>query len=245
MFEFKIIHLQQVDSTSTYLKKLSSGSDIEEGTVIMADHQTAGRGQGENTWHSEPEANITMSILVRPMIPAERFFFLNEFVSLAIIDLLEYYNLQAFIKWPNDIYADNKKVAGILIENILQGRTISVSIAGIGLNVNQLTFPPDLPNPVSMALLRNKTMDRIEVGDKLLECFKKRYLQLSLKEFQSMHREYNESLYRKGEKLAFIHHDKRTSGELIMVNEEGELVIKNPDGSNSKYFHGEVQFLQS
>jgi BirA family biotin operon repressor/biotin-[acetyl-CoA-carboxylase] ligase len=245
MFEFKIIHLQQVDSTNTYLKKLSSGSDIEEGTVIMADHQTDGRGQGKNTWLSEPAANITMSILVQPMIPAERFFFLNEFVSLAIIDLLEYYNLQAFIKWPNDIYADNKKVAGILIENILQGRTISVSIAGIGLNVNQLTFPPDLPNPVSIALLRDKTTDRFEVRDKLLECFKKRYVQLGLKEFQYMHKEYNDFLYKKGEKLSLIHHDKRKSGELIMVNEEGELVIKNADGSNSKYFHGEVQFLQS
>lgn len=146
--------LDQCPSTNT---ELSSRADLPHGYCIAARTQTAGRGQRGNTWEAEPGKNLTFSLLLRPDgLEARRQFELSMAVSLAIVDTLEAYGIDARIKWPNDIYVGLKKLAGILIENRLSGSMIDRAIVGVGLNVNQEVFRSDAPNPVSMKQLTGR-----------------------------------------------------------------------------------------
>lgn len=143
-------------STSSYLAGIAA--DAPHGTVVMAREQTAGRGQRGNSWEAEPGCNITLSLLLRPegLHPARQFV-ISQAVSLAIADLVSHFvAAPVSIKWPNDIYVDDRKICGILIENTITGTSIDRTIVGIGLNVNQTEFRSDAPNPVSMRQLMPK-----------------------------------------------------------------------------------------
>ena len=143
-------------STSSYLAGIAA--DAPHGTVVMAREQTAGRGQRGNSWEAEPGCNITLSLLLRPagLHPARQFV-ISQAVSLAIADLVGHFVAgPVSIKWPNDIYVDDRKICGILIENTITGTAIDRTIVGIGLNVNQTEFRSDAPNPVSLRQLMPK-----------------------------------------------------------------------------------------
>lgn len=136
---------------------LSDMPDAEAATVVAARSQTAGRGQRGASWEAQPGANLTFSQLFRPSsLPAARQFELSMLISLAVADTIDSVlklancDKRAKIKWPNDIYVDDYKISGILIENKLSGACIDRSIAGIGLNVNQRVFLSDAPNPISL-----------------------------------------------------------------------------------------------
>lgn len=153
-----LIHLPQISSTNTWLKE--NCASLPHGSVALTDNQTAGRGQRGNTWEAEPGKNLTFSILLRPRaLHPSRQFLISEIVSLAVVDTLRRYLAPAVpphrikVKWPNDIYVDDRKIAGILIEHSISSSEILHSIAGIGLNVNQTHFLSPAPNPVSMANL--------------------------------------------------------------------------------------------
>lgn len=151
----EIITLDSVDSTNTYLARNCAG--MPAGTVVCALSQTAGRGQRGNSWESAPGANITMSLLLRPagLLPARQFI-ISQAVSLAIVETLDPLvgDHTVSIKWPNDIYVDDSKICGILIENAVSASSgIERSIVGIGVNVNQRRFVSDAPNPVSLLQL--------------------------------------------------------------------------------------------
>jgi len=151
--ELKIIMLDSTASTSSYLAGIAA--DAPHGTVVMAREQTAGRGQRGNSWEAEPGSNITLSLLLRPegLEPACQFV-ISQAVSLAIVDMLGHFVSEPVrIKWPNDIYVGDRKICGILIENTVTGSAIDRSIIGIGLNVNQMEFHSDAPNPVSLRQL--------------------------------------------------------------------------------------------
>jgi len=142
-----LIKLSAVDSTNNYLKNLTSNSEpLPEGTVIMAEHQFAGRGQRDSVWHAEAGKNLTFSLLLRPgFISVEKQFVLNMLVSVALNNvLLKYLPVGLSIKWPNDIYVNDRKIGGVLIENVIVGSNIKQSIIGIGLNINQSVFDDDL-----------------------------------------------------------------------------------------------------
>lgn len=148
-----IIRIKETDSTNTLIKTMSA---VMHGTVVVAENQTAGRGQRGNSWEAEPGMNLTFSLLLEPEhIPARRQFAISRAVALAITDCLSHWLRNSAddiaIKWPNDIYVGDRKICGILIENSLQGDRICRSIVGVGLNVNQTVFRSDAPNPVSMA----------------------------------------------------------------------------------------------
>ena len=144
-------HLAETDSTNTYLQQLDADRHLPEGYIAYTDTQRAGRGQRGNSWESQPGKNLTFSLLLRPEhIPANQQFLLSQAVSLAATDVLNRYASGFSIKWPNDIYWEDKKIAGILIENVLSGSTFARSIVGIGLNINQERFISDAPNPVSL-----------------------------------------------------------------------------------------------
>lgn len=153
-----IIELEETASTNTYLRGMT---DAPHGTVIAARRQSAGRGQRGNTWESEPDANLTFSILVRPVgIPPVRQMAISRAVSLSIVRWLDRYlpdGMEASIKWPNDIYVGDRKICGILIEHVLTAGRIERTIIGVGININQKAFYSDAPNPVSLTQLTGLT----------------------------------------------------------------------------------------
>lgn len=164
----RLIALDSVNSTSSYLAGIAE--TMPHGTVVSAYAQTAGRGQRGNSWESEPGANLTFSMLLRPDgIRAAEQFSLSEAVALGIASALRHYlpDTAVCIKWPNDIYAADRKICGILIENSLLGSCIRHSIAGIGINVNQTVWRSDAPNPVSMAQIAGHGFDRDEVLERV------------------------------------------------------------------------------
>lgn len=146
-----IIWLEEVESTNKYVR--SHIDTLDNLSVVSAMSQTAGRGQGDHKWHSQPGQNLTFSILLKqPDVAAADQSIISDTTAQSLVELLRRHNIQAWIKPPNDIWVDEKKICGILIEHSLRAGRISWTIIGIGLNVNQTSFPEDLPNPTSMAV---------------------------------------------------------------------------------------------
>ena len=187
--EFKIVHIDETDSTNRWLKDNGEGD-----MVVVASYQTAGKGCGTNSWESERGKNLTFSLLIHPEgMPANRQFHITEAVSVALCELLEgYIYNKVEIKWPNDIYVGDQKICGVLIENRLQGGVIKDSIIGVGLNVNQLCFVSDAPNPVSMANITGRQFDREQLLRELLETFDEEWADL-----EGVRERYLQQLYRR------------------------------------------------
>ena len=155
------IHLEQVDSTNAYLQRQQLEADIRN-CVVSADEQTAGKGMGSNSWESEVGKNLTFSMaLDMGFLPAERQFQLSEAVPLGIIEVLDDLlpSEKLSIKWPNDIFYENRKLAGILINSTIKANMMDVSIIGIGLNVNQMQFQNWPTHPISMKMITGKDYD--------------------------------------------------------------------------------------
>ena len=164
MTDGKIIWLEETGSTNSWLSE--NEHSLETNTAVAARRQTAGRGQRGNSWESEPGSNLTLSLLLRPEgIHVARSFCLSEAVAVAVAETVEAIapGIKVAIKWPNDIYVNDSKIAGILIENVISGSAISRSIVGVGLNVNQTEFLSDAPNPVSLKQLLPKVDFNVDV----------------------------------------------------------------------------------
>ena len=175
--EYKIVHFKEIDSTNNQARRdMEPASDR---TVWLADFQTSGRGQKGNGWESRPGENLTFSMLLKPkaFLP-ERQFSLSQAVALSVMECLREYGADTKIKWPNDIYAGDRKICGILIENTISGDKLSASIAGIGININQQEFSPAIPNPVSLSLLTGKMHDPFRILESFLEKFEGYYQDL-------------------------------------------------------------------
>jgi len=162
-----IIWLKQTDSTNDEARRQIPG--LDNLSVIAAWEQTAGRGQGDHTWTSEPGQNLTFSLVLKfppcAAVAASEILLITELVTRATREYLLSKGVRARIKWPNDIYVGERKICGILIENILDGKQVRESIIGIGLNLNQDRFPQDLPNPVSLRQLTGEKYDtRVELS---------------------------------------------------------------------------------
>ena len=158
----KITHFKTLESTNAYLQNLlNEGVDIID-NIIVTDFQTSGKGQGKNVWESEDGKNLLFSVaLDMSFLKAENQFLLTQIVSVTMINVLKKYlpEESLFIKWPNDIYFNDKKIAGILIKNEIKGMMMGTSIIGIGLNVNQTSFDENLPNPISMKMITGNDFD--------------------------------------------------------------------------------------
>ena len=162
----KITHFKTLESTNQYLQNLlNEGCDIVD-NIVVTDYQTSGKGQGKNVWESENGKNLLFSIaLDMSFLKAENQFLLTQIVSVSMINVLKKYlpEESLFIKWPNDIYFNNKKIAGILIKNEIKGMMMGTSIIGIGLNVNQTSFDKNLPNPISMKMITGNDFELEEL----------------------------------------------------------------------------------
>ena len=167
----QILWLETADSTNHVLRERMAR--LDNLSVIAAREQTAGRGQGTHTWFSTPGENLTFSILYRfgavGTLAASDALLITQVTTLALRDYLLGHGVQARIKWPNDIWVEDRKICGILIENILEGGLVRESIVGIGLNVNETGWPDGLPNPVS---LRELTGRRYSPEEELLALHK-------------------------------------------------------------------------
>jgi BirA family biotin operon repressor/biotin-[acetyl-CoA-carboxylase] ligase len=245
--EFNIIHIPQVDSTNSYARQLIASNNANEGDVIIADHQTAGVGQGDNFWESEKGKNLTMSIVIEPVfIEASNQFVLTQVVSLALSYAIgKILNEdQVLIKWPNDVYIDNKKIAGVLIQNFIFGNTLSYSVIGIGININQTIFLSDAPNPVSLSNISSKIYDLNEIRDAVLREFSNLYNENYISYNKGKLKEnYLNKLYRRGVLSEFIDETGRYYGKIIDVDEFGRLLISKDNNTVSRYLLKEVQMV--
>ena len=243
MIYFNIIPVTGPDSTNNHLKALHKQGVLHEGSVILADYQTKGRGRGNNAWYSGKNLNILMSVLLFPGIQADRYFFLTEVVSLALTDLLIEMNIKAEIKWPNDIYVEGRKIAGILIENSLANDAVETSVIGIGFNINEVTFPTNLPNPVSLKQIVGKDIERNSLAKKLLEKLKLRYTELREGQYTKMHSEYNTRLFGRTLWSKFFYKEQEFEASIISVQENGEIILETKEGKQKQFSFGELTMI--
>ena len=240
-----LITLKEVDSTNTFLKDvLSKSTPLLDGTVIMADRQLAGRGQTGNSWISEAGKNLTFSILLNPVFLAiERQFDLNMALSLALNDFFNKYELKgAAIKWPNDSYLKNKKIAGILIENILQGNRIKHAIIGIGLNVNQEDFPANLKNVTSLKQALHQDYNLMQILGEICDFIEARYLQLKAGNINKLRDEYLSKLYLKDENALFRFNSEIQNAIIRDITASGQIVLETSSGL--QYLNNkEIEFI--
>ena len=220
---------EMLASTNAHAQQLVSKSKPSEGTVISAQKQTAGRGQIGSQWESEPDKNINLSILLYPtFLPVQQQFQLNQAVSLGLRDFVaKYVQKSVKIKWSNDIYVNDNKICGILIQNALKGVQIQSSIIGIGINVNQTAFLSNPPNPTSFKLEMQRDFDLSEMKKTLCECIEPRYFQLKNGRHDELYLEYLSHLYRYQENVLF----QRPNGEAFMgmitgISDIGKLQIQ-------------------
>lgn len=242
-----LISLKEVDSTNTFLKDaLSKSTPFLEGTVILAEKQFAGRGQSGNTWQSEVGKNLTFSILLNPsFLQVDQQFELNKAVSLALNDVLSrYFNESASIKWPNDLYLHNKKIGGMLIENIVQGNRIKHAIVGIGLNVNQSQFPDNLKNVSSFRQELHQDYDLMLILNEICSSVEGRYLQLRAGAFDKINQEYLKKLYLIQKWSLFKFDNRIESGKIIGINSIGQLVLETTEGQRL-FNNKEIEFIHS
>jgi BirA family biotin operon repressor/biotin-[acetyl-CoA-carboxylase] ligase len=227
-----ILTYKEITSTNDLMKELMANSTpLPEGTVIMAEHQTAGKGQQQNGWHSEAGKNLTFSILLLPQfLSPDNAFDLLTAISLGVIKSVQkILGADAKIKWPNDVYYGQKKLGGILIENILSGKTIKHSVIGIGLNINQDIFPDHLPNPTSFMQILHKKSGLKEVLLEICAGIEFYYLKLKAGKFDEIKQEYLENLYGLHQELQFEANNQIFTGKISTVNHSGLLGIKKEE----------------
>lgn len=240
----KIIRLEEIDSTNRYLKNYREEGD-EEMIVAVADYQSAGKGQGTHTWESEKGKNLLFSIKVYPhWIPVRRQFVLSMAGALAVKDALDSYVESITLKWPNDVYWNDQKISGTLIENTIDSKGIKSCVFGIGLNVNQLVFHSDAPNPVSLAQILGHEVDRDEVLKKILDGFEKYYELLRRADYMDVSGIYHLSLYRRKGFHPYRDADGEFEGALVEVEDDGHLILHDRQGRIRSYAFGEISIVR-
>ncbi len=245
--EFTIRRLDVVDSTNSWLQRCLEQEGAKKGLVVWAEEQTAGRGHGQNSWESEPGKNLTFSLLLQPLfVSPEQQFLLTQMVSLTIANEIKTLLPQQVvkIKWPNDILIDGKKVAGILIQNFIRGQNIDRSIVGIGLNVNQHTFLPDTPNPVSLMHFTGKPLNRESLLDSLLARFSTIYTQaLSMLFREKINQDYLSQLYLYLKPATFRAGGDTFRASIVGTADYGKLLLQLENGQQKSFGFKEVEFL--
>lgn len=239
-----VIQYEKVSSTNTVASALLRESNPAEGTVITAAYQESGRGQAGNRWESEPGSNLLMSVILYPVTvkPVEQFV-ISQMISLAVHDLVSLHTSEASIKWPNDIYVRDDKIAGILIENSIMGDVVGSTVAGIGLNVNQTVFRGGAPNPVSLALVTGFSHDLPAVTSRLYDMLDRRYKMILSGETSALSREYHQALYRSGEWHRYANSRGEFEGMIECVRPDGMLAVRRRDGMTAEYAFKEIDYI--
>ena len=239
------LELPSINSTNEYALSLLSKSKPSEGTVISTRNQYAGRGQIGSGWESEPGQNIALSIILYPtFLPIGQQFLLNQSISLAVFDLVEkHFPKQARIKWPNDIYINEKKVAGILIQNAISGTKFRSSVIGIGININQAAFVSDAPNPTSFKLESGEETELGTAISDLCHFVENRYLKLKTGNLVPLQKDYLQHLFRFQAESLFQRPDGQIfKGRISGIAESGQLQVET-GGKVESFGLKEIKFL--
>lgn len=240
--EEKIIRLKEIDSTNRFLRELKDEQE-DEMVVAVADFQTAGKGQGSHTWESEAGKNLLFSIKVHPhWVPVRQQFLLSMAGAIAIKEALETYVDGITLKWPNDVYWNDKKISGTLIETSIDSKGIKTCIFGIGINVNQEAFHSDAPNPVSLHQILGHEVDKDELLQKVIEGFRRYYELLRRADYMDVSGIYHLSLYRRKGFHLYEDADGDFEGAFVEVEDDGHLILHDKQGVIRSYSFGEVKF---
>jgi BirA family biotin operon repressor/biotin-[acetyl-CoA-carboxylase] ligase len=237
------MELTEVESTNIYAMDRLQANLAAHGAVFFAHSQTAGKGQHGKSWSAEPGKNIAMSVIIDcSFLLLTQQFPLSVMVALACHDLFgKYAGDETFVKWPNDIYWRDRKAGGILIENQVRGSNWQAAVVGVGMNLNQTVFSPDLKNPVSLKQITGKDFDPVAFAKELCDCLENRYGQLKNGAFQKLLIEYNERLFQRGQKVRL---KKGAVGFECVINgvsANGELDVSG--GLQESYRFGEVEWV--
>ncbi|HBS88682.1 MAG: biotin--[acetyl-CoA-carboxylase] ligase [Bacteroidetes bacterium GWF2_38_335] len=241
--QIKIYRPEQTNSTNSFASNLINEGKEKTEFVVITKRQDKGKGQNTNKWESEPDKNLTFSLAIFPeQFPPQKQFLISKAVSLSILEVLINEIMGVSIKWPNDIYIGDKKVAGILIENTIKGSVLSHSIIGIGLNVNQEIFISDAPNPVSLRMLTGKNYDTEVLFKLIMEKIEKRFTEIFNGSFINTDIEYEKSMYLIGKESRFLENGIEFSGVIEGVNDYGQLKINT--GKLIRVFNfNEIKFI--
>lgn len=244
----KIFHFDEINSTNVWLyDKMAENTDISD-MVAVADHQTAGRGMDKNRWESEAGMNLLFSIALNVnFLEAENQFKISQAVSVAIVETLSQYvdNQQLFIKWPNDIYFGDKKLVGMLIQNTIEGRMMGISIIGIGLNVNQLQFSKDIPNPISLKMITEEEYDLEDLLNQMIINIKNAVESLRFeKNREEINSKYISKLYRYQKWAEFVYQNQVKTLIITGFDKYGRLLLHDKEGAEVVCDVKELQFCQ-
>ena len=242
----EILHLEEVDSTNAYIMR--NIGELEAPVMVSAYRQTAGQGQRGNSWEAEPGKNLTFSVFYRPDgLPPMAQFSMSEAVALSVVDFLCSHGIEAKVKWPNDIYVGDRKICGILIRHSVMGSTVSYSVIGVGIDVNQTEFLSDAPNPVSMKQITGESYDLTVLEQEIAEIMERRLDLIRTEQHRlALHKEFIDNLWR-GDGALHPFNDTAT-GETFMASIEdialhGPISLRLADGSRRTYAFKEVAFL--
>lgn len=243
----KTLWIDILDSTNDEIsRRIDSGFPPEPGEVIVAVEQSQGKGMGANQWVSEPGKNLTFSFLIHPgFIKAWQQFHLNIFVSLGVCNYLKkiFPEMSVKVKWPNDIYVDGKKIAGILISHAVNGTEILHTIVGIGLNVNQASFPGDIPNPVSMKQMSGHDFDLPDVLFNLTEALNESWKDLRKRDLSISTIKYKKAMFRYREWMEFRYENEIIMARILGISDVGLLLLENSDRDVIACDLKEIEFL--
>jgi len=242
--ENNIVFIHETDSTNNYANHQLAEGEVPEGTVFLAYSQKAGRGQMNNSWESEDGKNLTFSLVLKPrFLEIQKQFMLSKVVTLGICSVLKDYTEGIKIKWPNDIYAGDRKLGGILIENSVISGQIVNSVIGIGLNINQEKFVSNAPNPVSLKQLTGQDHDLLSLFEQIISTIKVYYRKLYDGNFKEINRLFLGEMYRFEERHRYKSGGSMFYGEITGVNEPGQLLIMDENKKLRQFHFKEVEFI--
>jgi BirA family biotin operon repressor/biotin-[acetyl-CoA-carboxylase] ligase len=231
------IELQSVDSTNNYARQQIHAGLAQHGMVIFGHEQTTGRGQRGRVWVAEKGKNITLSIIIRPQgLLLSQQFQLSACIAVAVHDFFKKYTAgMTSIKWPNDLYWQDRKAGGVLMESVAGNKVSytyppatsewSWAIVGIGINVNQAIFPDHLPNPVSLKQITGKEFNVINLARELCGEIEHRFSELMQSGFEAIFNTYNQHLYKIKQRVRFKKQNRVFEGVVNGVNHAGQLIV--------------------
>ncbi|MEI8073108.1 MAG: biotin--[acetyl-CoA-carboxylase] ligase [Bacteroidota bacterium] len=235
--------LPDVDSTNIYAIDKVQANLAAHGAAFFANRQFAGKGQRGKDWISESGSNIILSVVIDPsFLLINQQFALSVMTSLAVFDFFSAYaGSETKIKWPNDLFWRDRKAAGILIENHLQGNKWQYSVIGIGININQTEFSPLIQQAVSLKQITGKTYQPVELAKEFCQHLEKRFNALKALQISEQLDEYNLHLYKKETSVRFKKDNMAFTAQVKSVNQTGELILK--DGLQDSFRFGEIVWL--
>ncbi len=239
--------IANVPSTNKLLFQMAdegrrAGRPLPPFFAIHTDFQSDGRGMGSNSWFGDPGKNMLVSFYFEPGLPAARQFLFNQYFALGALALLRRRVPQALVKWPNDLYVDGKKIAGILIEHVVEGGQLRHTVAGLGLNVNQERFPADIPNPTSLLIETGRREDVRALTEELWQILFDSRARCDLACAGELHRQYVQNMYLLGTLRQYHVKGEAVEAMIDGVDEYGRLVLRTPAGASLVCGFKEVSF---